>query len=74
MHCVGVSFRRQPSAPHRFFAEAANDSEADAEPSVGISGITSVCFVDVNCGEAPLKEKRCWEELEDILKRKGKED
>ena len=73
---MGVSFRRHPSAPHRFFAAAANESEAAAVPSVVISGMIKVGFADVSWGDAPPneEEKRWWEELEDILKRKGKED
>lgn len=71
MSCVGESLRRQPSAPQRFFAAAAaNESEADAAPSVGSSGITKVGFADVSWGEPTPKE----EELEDILKRRVKEE
>ena len=64
MSCVGVSFRRQPSAPQRFFAAAANESEAVPAPSVGSSGMIKVGLADdESWGDAPPKE----EELEDIF-------
>ena len=61
---VGLSLRRQPSAPQRFFAAAAaNESEAAAAPSVGSSGMIKVGLTDESWGDAPPKE----EELEDIF-------
>jgi hypothetical protein len=72
---VGDSFFLQPSLPQRFFAfaaSAANEADAVAAPSVGISGITRVGLA-FRIGEVAPKEEKEWA-FEDILEMEKERD